>query len=329
VNTQPDELLESIDELMSKIASSSDPADKLALGGRLGLAWLELYERDGDEDASRAGVRHLRQSIANGPDHPDRTRWFLGLGLGFAERGRRRCSILDFHEAINWLSALYVGAGSNCAERARAVEVMGELSWGRYWLVRHAPGVDVVRALAEVDQLLGRIGPFLAAPCDPAELADVRLVAGLTHLERYELTGEPGHLVRGVDLLAAASIWDLPASDPRRCEAGSELADALRQLSILDNDAAALDRAVSASVLTLESASPADGTAWFLLHRYGASAAYNRWLRRGKAEDLELAYRCWQPLVDLGMDAASAREYQAVLRDWEGTSTDIEPPSRP
>jgi hypothetical protein len=321
-------LLECIDDLTSKIALSSDPDDKLALGGRLGLAWLELYERDGDEGASRSGVRCLRRTIASGPDHPDRTRWFLGLGLGYAERGRRHRSIVDFHEAISWLSALYVEAPPDCPERADAVAVLGELSWGRYWLVRYEPGIDVVRALAEVDQLLGRIGPFLVAPSDPADLADLRLVAGLTQLERYELTGDPGHLVRGIDLLATASIWDLAASDPRRCQAGSELADALRQLSILDDDDSALDRAIAAVVRTMASAGPADRTAWFLLHRYGASAAYNRWVRRGDVDDLGLAYRCWQPLVPLGMDPASAKEYHAVLRARAAT-TDSEPPSRP
>jgi hypothetical protein len=328
VTTQPeDETVESIDRLMSMLASSSDPEERLALGGRLGFAWLELYEREGDEDAWVYGVGWLRRSIAGGPDHPDRNRWFLGLGFGYAERGRRLGSIVDFHAAINWLSALCVGAAPGCAERGRALVLMGELSWGRYWLVRHASGIDIVRALAEVDLLLGRIDPFLMAPLDPAELTDVRLVAGLTHLERYELTGDPAQLVRGIDLLAAASIWDLAANDARRCQAGSELADALRQLSILDDDDSALDRAVAAIVRTMESASPADGTAWFLLHRYGASAANNRWLRRGNPEDLDLAYRCWQPLVALGMDPASAKEYQALLHDREETT--IEPPPRP
>jgi hypothetical protein len=269
----------------------------------------------------------LRRTVASGPDHPERHRWLLGLGFGYAERGRRHCSIVDFHEAIGWLSALYVGAPPGCGERARALTVLGELTWARYWLVRHASGIDVVRALAEVDLLLGRIDPFLVAPFDPAELTDVRLVAGLTHLARHELTGASAHLVRGIDLLATASIWDLDASDPRRCQAGSELADALRRLSIMDDDDAALDQGVSAVVRTMESASPDDGTAWFLLHRYGASAANNRWLRWGNREDLELSYRCWQPLVPLDMDAASAREYQALLREWQETR--IEPPPRP
>src|SRR5689334_9920511 len=121
--------MESIDGLMSALASSSDPQERLALGGRLGFAWLELYEREGDEDASRYGMGWLRRTVASGPDHPDRHRWLLGLGFGYAERGRRHGSIVDFHEAISWLSALYVGAPPGCAERARALTVLGELTW--------------------------------------------------------------------------------------------------------------------------------------------------------------------------------------------------------
>src|SRR5690606_25345751 len=107
----------------------------------------------------------------------------LGLGLGYAERGRRQSSIDDYHEAMNWLSALYVAAPLDCGERLRAGTVMGELGWERYWLVRHVPGVDVVRALAEADRLLARVGPFLTAPGDPANLTDIRLIIGFAYLE--------------------------------------------------------------------------------------------------------------------------------------------------
>jgi hypothetical protein len=328
VSWQPEEPLECIDELTYRMVHSPDVIERLVIGGRLGLAWLERYEREGDEEAFGRGVDLLRSSIAGAPGHPDRTRWFLGLGLGYAERGRRQSSIVDYHEAMNWLSALYVAAPVDSAERVRAGAVMGELGWERYWLVRHLPGVDTGRALAEVERLLARVGPFLTAPADPADLTDVRLIIGYTCLEKYELTGDPVHLVRGADLLAV-SVWDLASSDPRRCEAGSELVDALRQLWLLTDDPAVLDRAVAAAVRTRELASPVDGMAWLLLHRYGASAAYSRWVRRSSPDDLELAFRFWQPLLHLGMDPASARECAAVLRAWEGTTADIElpPPS--
>ena len=54
---QPAEPLERIDELISRIATADPHDDMAALGGELGLAWLELYERDGDSDALAAGLR--------------------------------------------------------------------------------------------------------------------------------------------------------------------------------------------------------------------------------------------------------------------------------
>jgi hypothetical protein len=227
-------------------------------------------------------------------------------------------------ETIGRLAEVFANGGSRDL-RSRAAVELGDLCWTRYWLVRHDGDIDVQRCLVEVQGLLARIGPLLTAPPHANDLTDARLIAGLTYLERYELTGDPGNLDRGIDLLSAASIFDLPARDPRRCQAGSELVEALRQLSILDGcsslpadrgrGAEALDRAVTAAWRTLEAATPADGTAWFLLHRYTASAAYNRWYETGDQEDLELAYRCWQPLLPQGLDPASEREYRALLED--------------
>lgn len=217
-------------------------------------------------------------------------------------------------EEIDTFAEVFTSDGDR-ALRARAAVELGDLCWTRYWLVRHDHGHDVEQALAAVDRLIALVSPRLTQAPDPADLADARLVAGFAFLERYELTGDPANLDRGADLLAVASIFDLPADDPRRCQAGSELVDALRQLSILDNSRDALDRAVITAGRTLELADPRDGTAWFLLHRYTASAAHNRWLAYRDPADLELAYQCWQPLLSFEMDDASAREYESVLAD--------------
>jgi hypothetical protein len=327
VSIQPAEPLDRIDEIIARLAASSPGDDVSALGGELGLAWLELYERDGDEDALRAGVGCLRRTIASVTDHPDRSRWFLGLGLGYAERARRNRCLSDYHEAMNWLSVLYSGSALGGEPRRRLAVTLGELCWERYWLVRYSQGVSVPRALTENTRLLGRIIPLLAAPADPEDLADTRLIAGFTLLERYELTGEPAALERGIDLLASASFWELPADDPRRCQAGSELAEALRQLSIMDEDPATLDRALAVATRTIASSGPTDGTARFLLYRYTANAAFARWRARRDLADLDLAYRCWQPLLPLGMDSASGQEYAAVLAEWRRTVGPDRPPA--
>jgi hypothetical protein len=305
---------------------SADTSERHALTGELGRAWLEHYDIDDDEEALRIGIAYLRDAIANAAEHPHRMRWLFHLGLGHAERGQRRQSAVDYHEAINWLSALYAGSPSECPERPRALAILGELCWERYWVVRHVDGVDAERAVAEVDHLLARMEGFLAGPPDPDDLGAIRLVVGYAYLERYELTADQASLERGIRLLAAASIWDLSPSDPRRCQAGSELTDALRQQSLFDENVDTLDRAVAAGLRTLEGGSPSDGTAWFLLHRYSASAAYNRYRVRGAIEDLDLAYRCWQPILHVGMDPDSANEYEQVLRDRAALAPTEPPP---
>jgi len=315
MTTHPAEPRERIDDLSARLAAAAPTDDRFALAMELGLAWLELYDGHNDERALGEAIDCLQGTMAGSFGHPERHRWMLALGLSLAERGQRQRSLLDLHEAIGWLSGLYVAAPAGCPERSRAAARLGELCWARYWLLRYGTGSDTARALSEVDSLLDRVLPLVAAPHDPTDLSDARLVAGLALLERYELTGEPVHLDRGVDLLTAASIWDLPADDPRRCQAGAELVDALRQQAILDGLADTLDLAVAAAVRTLAGASPADGTAWFLLHRYTASAAHHRWRIRRERDDLALAYRCWQPLLAEGLDRFSAREYRTLLAD--------------
>ena len=53
-----------VDSLIRRLGASEPSDDLAALGGELGLAWLELFERDGDDDAFRAGVGCLRRTAA-------------------------------------------------------------------------------------------------------------------------------------------------------------------------------------------------------------------------------------------------------------------------
>jgi hypothetical protein len=224
-------------------------------------------------------------------------------------------SLPAHHEAIDRVSGHYARATADAAGRSRAAARLGELCWARYWLVRYGADIDVARSLAEVQRLLDRILPLVAAPREPSDLVDARLVAGLAFLERWELTGEPADLDRGIDLLAVASIWDLPATDRRRCQAGAELVGALRQQAMIDNRPAVLDRAVTTALRTLAKAGPADGMAWLCANYHAARAAHDRWRVRRAGNDLEFAHRCWQPLLAHGLRAWSAREYQALLAD--------------
>ena len=84
----------------------------------------------------------------------------------------------------------------------------------------------------------------------------------------------------------------------------------------MDNSAATLDRAIAVAISTMELSSEADGTAWFLLYRYTASAAFSRWKARRDRSDLELTINCWRVLLPSGLDPESALEYEALLAEW-------------
>ncbi len=317
--TIPAESRHRIEDLAFRLATSADTSDRHSLAGELGLALLGRYAEDGDQEALEASIGHLCHAATRAPDHPHRTRWIFHLGLAYAERGGLRRSVADQHQAINWLSVLYADSPAECPERTLAL--LGEFCWERHWMVRHGDDVDTSLALIEVDGLLARMERFLTAPPDPEHLSAVRMIVGYAYLERYALTDDRANLSRGSQLLTAAAIWDLPTNDRRRCQAGSELTNALRQESLIDENTDALDRAVTASLRTLDGGSPSDGTAWYLLHRYSASAAYNRFRARGVVADLELAYRCWQPILHDGMDPGSAEEYAQLLRDWDALTS--------
>lgn len=312
---------ERIDHLVRLLADPSDGDDVPALSGQLGLAWLEIYERDGDHDALMAGLACLRSTIAAAPTHADRARWLLWLGLGYAERGRRRHSVPDYHEAINWISAPYDSFDD--AARRGATAVLTEVCWERFWLVRHGPPYDADAALAEVDRFVARTAPLLSSERDPRALSDARLLVGLVLLERYELSGERADLDRGVDLLSAASLWETLAGTPRLCQLGSELANALRRRAMLDDDLAWLDRAITAGQRTLERASSADGISWLMLHLYQA-LAYEERLRSDRDErDLNRAVACWRVLLDADDWAGVAGwSTEPQYHSWPGCHAD-------
>jgi len=274
------------------------------LRAELGLGWLAIYEREGDEAAHAAGLACLHAAIEQGPTHPLWSRWVRWLGLGYAERGRRRHSLTDYHEAINWLTTLYVTLPA--AERGTVAATLLEVCWERFWLVRFGQPEDTTTGLAESDRLIDLVVPLLAGEGVVEALRDARLLAGLAHLERYEFSGNRSDLDRGIDLLAAGSLWDLPPGTPSICQLGSELANALRRRAILDDDPASLDRAIAAGERTIERSSAADGSAWLMLHFYQAMAYEQRLQADGTGvdgrhrTDVEGAVACWRVLADAG-----------------------------
>jgi hypothetical protein len=304
-----------IDELTRRLIAP-EAGDLPALTAQLGLAWLEVYETDGDDDALAAGLSCLGHCLESDPEHAEHPRWSLWLGLGHAERARRQRSIHDYHRAIDLIAATYAGPILEPDVRVRTATTLLGLGWERLWLIRRDDSANQATRQpathAAVDRLITTMTPLLAGSADPTGVAWVRQVVGLAHLERYELTGLRGDLDRGVDLLATASIWDLTAGTPLVGRIGSELVNALRQQGLIDADVARLDQALAAGLRTLRHADADDAEIMGLLHLFQAHAHEARWQVSGDAEDLSGALASWQAV--LGDDELTLADAFTQLR---------------
>jgi hypothetical protein len=300
-----------IDEL-TRMLIAPGAGDVPALTAQLGLAWLEVYESEGDDDALAAGLSCLRHCVETDPGHAERPRWSLWLGLGHAERARRLRSIHDYHKAIDLITALYAGPVPDPDVRVRTAATLLGLGWERLWLIRQDDSAHQPATYAAVDRLIAAMTPLLAGSADPAGVAWVRQVVGLAHLERYELAGLRADLDRGVDLLSTASIWELTAGTPLVGRVGSELVNALRQQGLLDDDAARLDQALAAGRRTMRHADPRDADVIGLLHLFQAHTHEARWQVAGDAEDLSGALASWQAV--LGDDELTLADAFTELR---------------
>jgi hypothetical protein len=300
-----------IDEL-TRMLIAPEAGDLPALTAQLGLAWLDVYETEGDEDALTAGLSCLRHCVDTDPEHAERPRWSLWLGLGHAERARRMRSILDYHRAIDLIAGLYAGSVLEPDVRTRTAATLLGLGWERLWLIRRDDATHQPPTYAAVDRLIVSMTPLLAGSADPAGVAWVRQIVGLAHLERYELAGVRGDLDRGVDLLTTASVWELTAGTPLVGRVGSELVNALRQQGLIDGDAARLDQALAAGQRTMQHADPDDADIMGVLHLFQAHAYEARWQVAGDAEDLSGALASWQAV--LGDDELTLADAFTELR---------------
>jgi hypothetical protein len=291
-----------VTRLARRLAAPSGTDDAAALTGLRGLAWLDRYERDGDADALASGVAW----------------WFFWLGLGYGERGRRRRAVLDYHRAIECMSIALAGMEPDEPDRGRVAITLSEMCWERFWFVRYGTGHAERAALVAVDELLAMAEPLLAAEREPATARAIRRIVGLARLERYELAWRRRDLDRGIALLAAASLWDLPADTPTQVMAAIELADAYRRRANLDGDAATLDLAIEAGNRTVDHLGD-DRLARLVLHHNLALAHEARWRWAGARADLDRAIECWRVLMEADgpgqLDAWEAARCGDLLRE--------------
>lgn len=287
-----------VDALQRSLARSTSGGERSALAGQLGLALLDKYETTGDPAALAAGLSWLHASVEAEPEHPDGGRWRLWLGLGYAEAARRSHSAADYRRSIDELSTLYARAEPECPAREKAARILVDVCWEHLWLLRVEGPDETVAALTGVDGLIARMAPLLSTAADPADLPWSRMAVGLALLFRHELTDLRADLDRGLDLLAAAPVWDVSTDPELLARVGSELANAWRQRGLLDADEGCLDRAIEVGRRVLSLGDIPPGLALQLLHLNLAFAHEERWNNGQRPEDLDGAVSSWCQLLD-------------------------------
>src|SRR5262245_62088131 len=102
--------------------------------GRSGLDCLERYEVDGDDAALAAGLAGLEAAAATAPGHPQRTRWWYGLGSAYECRAVERGSVGDYDKAVEWYARLYAELTPDDPDRTFLALTLTGACWSRYWL---------------------------------------------------------------------------------------------------------------------------------------------------------------------------------------------------
>jgi len=279
-----------INELACALSGTDEPDIHVTTAAE-GLTWLHRYEDEGDEATLVKGMTCLQRCLAEAPDHPDRYRWQLWLGIGQAERGRRLGRITDYHESIDQIADLYVQTPPADQLRERIAKTLIDLCCDRLLLLRRDEPEEPMSP-DPVQALIIRVTPLLTS-ANPDARSHARVVTGLAHLERYELTGERADLDRGVDLLAAAT-WDLEPGTTVLARVGGELANGLRRQGILDGDPGLLEQAVNAATRAIQDGDPDDEGSRSLLYLYRAYAQEARWQVTDDTADLRAALVAWR-----------------------------------
>ncbi|OLB66106.1 MAG: hypothetical protein AUI10_03825 [Actinobacteria bacterium 13_2_20CM_2_72_6] len=257
--------------------------------GRLGLACLERYETDGDGTALALGLARLEAAVAAAPAHPERLRWWYGLGSAYESRAEEDGAVDDYDRAIAWYGRIHAELDDG-PDRAFVVLAMTGAQWNRYWLVRygeHVAPVEVRQPGALVAELLAAIGRWPLTIEDAEAVAYVEMIRGLAYHERYGTGPDPADLDRAIQLLARA-IPVLPDDTPWLAVAAFTLATGYWDRYLADDDDHALDLAIESAARVLDLADEKHPT-WLSVHEHRAVCLTERWHRAGLRADLEAA----------------------------------------
>lgn len=280
--------------------------------GRIGLACLDRYELDGDEGALTAGLVRLEQAVAAAPGHPDRMRWWYGLGAGYESRAEEHGSVEDYDRAIGWYNRLYAELPPDDPDATFIALVLTGAYWGRFWLCRYGGPDEPADRAALADTVVDALRRWPVSVEDVEAAAYIHMIRGLAHHERYDATDDPEDLAASVRLLAAA-LPALPPDTPWIAVAAFALASGYRDHYGTGADPRLLDLAIETGTRAIE-LSGEDQPTWLSANEHQALCYAERWRLTGDPADLDRAIGAWRVVRTREDDGWSAARSGELVR---------------
>lgn len=217
-----DEEIALLTRLREDPVDGTDPAE---VAGPLGMALLDRFDEDGSVGTLSTAIDSLHEAVVAGAEHPGRPAWCFHLGVAYAERAERCGHLADFDLALWWIGQARAGLPPADPDRDLATVTLAEVSADRYRARREAGTCDETTIRDEIDQLITTLAGLVAT--DPEAVAQLGVLRGLAHLDRFDLAGGRDDLDRGIQELARA-LPALPPEIPGRGFADALLVDAYR-----------------------------------------------------------------------------------------------------
>jgi hypothetical protein len=281
--------------------------------GRSGLACLERYEADGDDEALAVGLARLEAAASSAPSHPQRTRWWYGLGSAYECRAVERGSVGDYDRAVEWYARLYAELQPGDPDRTFLALTLIGACWSRYWLLRYGGPEQPEESAAPVEAVIAAARRWPVDEEDPRAAGYVRMIQGMAHHERYGVTAQREDLDRGILLLAGA-LPGLPDDTPWIAVATLTLAIAYRDGYAISREEQTLDIAIDTAARAVELAAAEAGTLLAAYEHLGLCLT-ERWALTGDAADLDRAIACVRNVLTEQDDGWSAALCGELVRE--------------
>ena len=294
--------------------------------GRRGLARLERYNTDGDAEALADGLALLTEAVAAAPVHPQRMRWWYGLGSAYESRADELGSIDDYDRAIGWYARIHAQLAPTDPDRTFIALALTGAHWSRFWLLRYGGAGEPEDCAALVEELLAAIARYPVGDWDVEAAAFVRMIQGLAWEERYQAGSDPADLDRGIVLLAGA-VPVLPDDTPWLAVAAFTLATAYWDSYGRTGVPRELNLAIAMDARAMELSAEEDPT-WLSAHEHEALCLATRWRRDGVRGDLDRAIASWRVALSRAEDAWSAGLGGELIRRCAFSNTRCAPRGR-